>query len=92
MPVTLEACRIYGNTCSGRNPRGGGIHTTAPLTLRRCKVQSNTISDIHADCFDCYDGQNASTFGGGIYSTSDLLLEDYLDLVTPEAARECFSL
>lgn len=73
MPVTLQDSIVCANTYSGRNPRGGGIYTTSPLTLIGCKICCNKITDYHGNCFD---GQNATTFGGGIYSEAELTLED----------------
>lgn len=69
--VTLEDCRVYENSYSGSNPRGGGIHTSAPLVLIGCRVTSNTITDSRG----CW-GSSASTYGGGIYSTADVVLEN----------------
>ncbi|MBE0544528.1 MAG: immunoglobulin domain-containing protein [Verrucomicrobia bacterium] len=71
MPVTLEDCRIFENTYSGANPRGGGIHTTSRLTLIACKVRCNSISDGRS----CW-GSSATTYGGAIYSSTDVFLQD----------------
>ena len=71
LPVTLESCKIHENTYAGRHPRGGGIYTTSHLTLIRCEVLNNAISDRHGSCWD----GSATTYGGGIFSTTDVVLE-----------------
>ena len=70
--VTLESCAIHSNTFTGNSPRGGGIYATSPVTLINCDVRNNAVVDSRGDCFR--DG-NATTFGGGIYSTTLLTMQ-----------------
>ncbi|VGO16683.1 Bacillopeptidase F [Pontiella desulfatans] len=83
-PVTLEDCSINENTYYGHNPRGGGIHTTAPLSLIRCEVRNNVISDYQGNCSS---GVNATTYGGGIYSSSDVFMDNVEVLYNTASSR-----
>ena len=49
--VTLEDCKIHENTYAGNHPRGGGIYTASHLTLIRCEVLNNAISDRRGGCY-----------------------------------------
>ncbi len=82
LPVTLEDCSISENFYSGANPKGGGIYTTSPLVLIRCKVQNNEIRDR-----PCGWSRNATTFGGGVYAESTVVLNNVV--LTGNIASAC---
>ena len=56
--------------------KGGGIYTTAPLTIIGSEIVDNDMNDIRSG--NCFTVGNANAFGGGIYATTDLELQSVL--------------